>query len=156
MEKILIGKKDFKGHVDITDPCYERDVWCRTNGLPIREGTYVCSVEVADDDETGGWGNRVASLWIEPDVNLALSPKAYKKICEIGVDSAMAGVFESPAELPRELLAEVSEKIYDQPGMAMIIDQGIVSKSGYGDGVYPVFGVKNNGGELIALYIQFV
>jgi hypothetical protein len=156
MKKILVGKMNFGGCVDITDPGYDRNVWCRKNDLPFREGTYLCSVYVADDEETEGWGERVASLWIEPDVSLALDPKAYKKICEIGVDTAMAGVFNSPAELPQEKMWDVSEKIYDQPGMAMILDEGIVCKTGYGDGVYPVFGVKNKKGEYIALNIQFL
>lgn len=29
MRKKLIGRKHFEGSVDITDPCYDKDVWCR-------------------------------------------------------------------------------------------------------------------------------
>lgn len=29
MRKTKIGVMDFHGSVDITDPCYNKDVWCR-------------------------------------------------------------------------------------------------------------------------------
>lgn len=31
MRKKLIGRKHFEGVIDITDPCYDRNVWCRMN-----------------------------------------------------------------------------------------------------------------------------
>lgn len=42
MRRKVIGQKEFPSHVDITDPCYKRDVWCRMNDVPIREGLYTC------------------------------------------------------------------------------------------------------------------
>ena len=33
MRKKTIGKLSFGPTVDITDPCYDRDVWCRMNIL---------------------------------------------------------------------------------------------------------------------------
>ena len=32
-----IGTMDFHGSVDITDPCYNRDVWCRMTDVKIRK-----------------------------------------------------------------------------------------------------------------------
>ena len=44
MRRKKIGIKDFHGSVDITDPCYSRDVWCRMNDMKIKEGEYTCMV----------------------------------------------------------------------------------------------------------------
>ena len=38
MRKTKIGVMDFHGSVDITDPCYDKDVWCRMNNVKISEG----------------------------------------------------------------------------------------------------------------------
>lgn len=37
MRKAKIGVMDFHGSVDITDPCYDKDVWCRMNNVKISE-----------------------------------------------------------------------------------------------------------------------
>ena len=44
MRKAKIGVMDFHGSVDITDPCYDKDVWCRMNNVKISEGEYACYV----------------------------------------------------------------------------------------------------------------
>lgn len=44
MRKTKIGVMDFHGSVDITDPCYNKDVWCRMNNVKISEGEYACYV----------------------------------------------------------------------------------------------------------------
>lgn len=43
MRRKLIGRKHFEGVVDITDPCYDKDVWCRMNA-EVKSGTYDCRV----------------------------------------------------------------------------------------------------------------
>ena len=42
MRREKIGTMDFHGSVDITDPCYDRDVWCRMTDVKIRKGVYTC------------------------------------------------------------------------------------------------------------------
>lgn len=44
MRKTKIGVMDFHGSVDITDPCYDKDVWCRMNNVKISEGEYPNSI----------------------------------------------------------------------------------------------------------------
>ena len=44
MRKTKIGVMDFHGSVDITDPCYDKDVWCRMNNVKVSEGEYACYV----------------------------------------------------------------------------------------------------------------
>lgn len=47
MRRKKIGTMDFHGSVDITDPCYNRDVWCRMTDVNIRNGVYTCILFVA-------------------------------------------------------------------------------------------------------------
>ncbi len=42
MKRKKIGTMDFHGSVDITAPCYNRDVWCRMTNVKIRKGVYTC------------------------------------------------------------------------------------------------------------------
>lgn len=42
MRRKKIGTMDFHGSVDITDPCYNRNVWCRMTDVKIRKGVYTC------------------------------------------------------------------------------------------------------------------
>ena len=44
MRRKKIGVMDFHGSVDITDPCYSNDVWCRMNDVQIQKGEYTCLV----------------------------------------------------------------------------------------------------------------
>lgn len=44
MRRKKIGTMDFHGSVDITDPCYNKGVWCRMNDIKIKEGIYTCMV----------------------------------------------------------------------------------------------------------------
>ena len=38
-----VGEMDIPGGlVDVTDPCYTRDVWCRMNDVRVRPGKYNC------------------------------------------------------------------------------------------------------------------
>ena len=37
MRRKIIGTKDFQGAVDVTDPCYSRNVWCRMNNISIKK-----------------------------------------------------------------------------------------------------------------------
>lgn len=43
MRNKLIGRKHLEGLVNITDPCYDKDVWCRMS-TTAKEGTYECRV----------------------------------------------------------------------------------------------------------------
>ncbi|MBQ6518404.1 MAG: hypothetical protein IJI14_06775 [Anaerolineaceae bacterium] len=51
----------FGENIDITDPCYSRDVWCRMNDVEIESGEYGCYVCRSD---CGTWGTRVKTIAI--------------------------------------------------------------------------------------------
>ena len=49
LTKKKYGWYDFEGLVDITDPCYDRDVWCRINDVKVKESSFECVAWVGED-----------------------------------------------------------------------------------------------------------
>ena len=43
MRRKKVGTKHFGGIVDITDPCYSKDVWCRMTAK-VKDGEYHCNI----------------------------------------------------------------------------------------------------------------
>ena len=54
---IKLTEKYFSGKIDITDPCYDRDVSGRINNYPVKAGLYSCYYTEKD---CGDWGTRVS------------------------------------------------------------------------------------------------
>ena len=87
LKKNVIGNRYFTDSVDITDPCYDRDTWCRMNGVKIKPGNYKCIVWMRPDkfvhegkkyDDT-----RVATIGIYLDGNIPYANEM-EEIGEIG------------------------------------------------------------------------
>lgn len=57
---IKIGSFELGNKVDITDPCYDKDAWCRITADCV-PGTYTAYYDMKD---CGEWGNRVAKIYI--------------------------------------------------------------------------------------------
>ena len=93
MRKKTIGKLSFGPTVDITDPCYDRDVWCRMNKVSIKQGSYTCVVWSED--------GRVGIIGIYLDGKIP-KQSAMKTIGEIGVDAGLAGFFFYKSEMLAE------------------------------------------------------
>ena len=157
MSHKVFGKMDFCQFIDITDPCYNRDTWCRINSLEIEPGEYICIAEFTQD-------SRVRCLVITKDIECYENADADKYIGEIGVDSGTAGFFNQQLNLNRDeldtvfgnlLLTEnLFKKVYFSPNEEYGCC-GFFSESGYGDGGYPVYAHLNKNGIPDALEIRF-
>lgn len=156
LKKKVIGNRYFTESVDITDPCYDRDTWCRMNGVKIKPGNYKCIAWMRPDtctyegkkyDDT-----RVAIIGIYLDGNIPYANEM-EEIGEIGVDAGLAGFFNDKPDYNDEEWSAFCDSIHD--GDAWIKDEGFFSSSGYGDGCYPVRACKENG-EIVALEIRFI
>ena len=44
LRKKIIGKRVFGSKVEVTDPCYSKDVWCKMDDVEIVPGEYTCVV----------------------------------------------------------------------------------------------------------------
>lgn len=156
LKPTVIGYKDFTEIVDITDPCYNRDVWCRLNGIKIKAGNYKCVVWMRPDTVTYEGktydDTRVAIIGIYLD-GFIPNENYMKEIGEIGVDAGLAGFFNNKPDYDNDQWSEFCNSIRN--GDAWIKEEGFFSSSGYGDGCYPVRAFKIND-EIVALEIKFI
>lgn len=146
MREDVYGSIKFGNSIDITDPSYDEDVWCRINNFPIPAGEYECYAVIADDTETDGWGNRVARIGIRRDKSIYEERKGM-----IGVDSGMAGFFNCD----NRIIFEDILREYPTAADVFIYNNAFVSSSGYGDGGYDVW-VGYSHGEIVEVYIEFI
>lgn len=158
----------------ITDPCYSVGTWCQLKKDNVLPGSWVASMIY---DEAGGT-NRNAELHVvhQDFQNKNLS---WDWIGDFGVDSGQAGIFdaasyrndaaagkiqvpESDFVLPRFDSDEGGVDWYEamckltlsQDGWGAY-DQGVVSSSGWGDGMYAAYGAEVDG-KLVALQLVFI
>lgn len=142
----IYGTIDFPDNIDISDPSYDEDVWCRINRFPIPEGTYECYTLKASNKETHGFGNRIARIGIRTD-----KADHYERKGMIGVDSGMAGFYNCDNMLIYEDIlnnAEPEDSVF-------LYEDAFVSESGYGDGGYDIY-VGYKDGKIVDVYIEFI
>ena len=106
MRKTKIGVMDFHGSVDITDPCYDKDVWCRMNNVKISEGEYACYVWRHTDkgkyeDGTPYSYLLVGAIGIYRNGDIPRQ-KDMEEIGSIGVDAGLAGFFHNKPDYSDE------------------------------------------------------
>lgn len=147
LNKELVGKKYFEGEIDITDPCYDKDVWCRIY-TTVKAGTYDCVVWKEPPDSVY---NKIRAIGIYLDGKVPTQEKM-QKIGSIGVDAGLAGFFKDKPDYTDEQWKEFCESI--NKGYAWIKDEGFFSVSGDGDGEYCVYAHKQRD-EVTALEIRF-
>lgn len=145
-----------KGFVDISDPCYSKDTWCRTNNIKVKPGKYNCYMILSDENE---WGMRVKESYI---IHEDYKESDVFPICDhiavIGVDAGLAGYMPSEIETLNKSGDVWSDFCYSIGRENEILyNNCYITSSGYGDGSYPVYGAKEKGKEeYIALRILFI
>jgi hypothetical protein len=127
-----VGEFELNNKVDITDPCYDKGVWCRIT-TDCEPGMYKGYVEKVDEGE---YGIRVASLSIFRG-NKIWGIEEMESIGSIGVDAGLAGFFNNKPDFNDLEWNEFCNKINN--GNAWNLYDGIFSSSGYGDGCYNVY-----------------
>ena len=154
MRRKKIGTKYFEGVVDITDPCYDKDVWCRTNAT-VKAGEYECYIwRHTDKGVYNGEEYKDVRVGIVAIYSNGIPhARSMEYIGDIGVDAGLAGFFINKPDYNDDEWSEFCDSIRE--GDAWIRDEGFFSSSGYGDGVYPVYAERTNG-EITALEIRFI
>lgn len=159
--------------VFITDPCYSVPTWCQLKFNNVLPGDWIATMIY---DEQGGT-NRNAELVLQHKDYQSSKDLSFDWFGDFGVDSGQAGVFDaasyrsdSAAEkiqapevdfgLPGEKLEgdawyeKICKFTLAQDGWGSY-DTGVVSSSGWGDGVYPVYGAEVDG-KIVALQLVFI
>lgn len=158
-----VGQLDIaNGFVDITDPCYDKDVWCRMNQVELMPGLYDCFIYAGALED---WGNRnwICQIAYSEDVETArmISEDLWEEIGEIGVDAGLAGFFADKPDYSQKEWIVVCDWMFGDgphnpegiPNVYLTRD-GFWSESGCGDGDYEVFAIRYNG-RITALEIRF-
>ena len=127
-----VGTIELGTKVDITDPCYNKDVWCRMT-TDCEPGEYKGYVEMSDE---GDWGMRVSSVSIFKG-NKIWGIEEMEYIGNIGVDAGLAGFFNNKPDFSDKEWYDLCNKV--ENGHAWNLYNGIFSYSGYGDGGYNVY-----------------
>lgn len=164
--------------VMVTDPCYEIPTWCQIKLTGVLPGKYV---PMCLDIDTGGWGNRQAVLLVVHHYYLDHKLAWRKTPGEVGVDSGQAGIFSYDSyrndEISKDI--QVPELMYDgcpfdypwrdKAGDAWYeqisritlsekfwgtYNEGVASRSGYGDGSYTCYTAKKDK-KIVAIAIDF-
>jgi len=165
------------GAMVCSDPCYTTDIWCMGTVNNVKKGTW--SAEI-DEAVMGAWGRRIAQLRVyHTDSSVETMSSKWEQLPgTFGVDSGQFGFFDRDHYRKADSVKEQTK--YDFGGDYLsdgsegdvwynacchltlgddswgVIPNGAVSSSGYGDGSYDVYGLKNADGEYIALTVVFI
>jgi len=168
-EQRHIGSIDIEdGMVDITDPCYDRDTWCRINDAPVKPGKYDCFSVVGDD----GWGPRPYRCRIQHESLGGGTVKNFECFGAVAVDAGVCGFFSHKPNYKEDdqwgdvcgrldahnKRADVQDDAYRaylfHKEDAVMRCEAFFTESGMGDGYYEVYAAKKEG-EIVALELRF-
>ena len=158
--------------VYVTDPCYEVSTWCQLKLDNVLPGKWLTTMIY---DELNNTGRNAELILIHQDYQNKNLP--YDLIGDFGVDSGQAGVFDVASYRDDSAAAEFKTPKVDfvlhgdkEPGDVWYesicrytlaedgwgsYDTGVVSSSGWGDGMYPVYGAEVDG-KIVALQLIFI
>lgn len=78
------------GAIDITDPGYDADTWCRINNLKVKPGKYDCYIYPIN---LSSWGERVAVMRIAHEKAKPFDTTHFKGT--VGVDAGLMSISEA-------------------------------------------------------------
>lgn len=161
------GQIRLKDTCDLTDPFYDREVWCRKTVEGMHPGAYNCYAEIKS---CAGWGRRVVRSWIihEDYDDEVHSPDDIDGLIEcerleVGVDTAMFGYFDEKPDMDHPVWEAFDDELDKCRWPYTIVSRegfdgrdGFFTSSGYGDGCYPAMVYCNNDGKVVAACTIFV
>lgn len=148
--------------VDVTDPCYDRDVWCRMKVCDLIPGKYNCFYDISDEEECGRRVSEILIMKSDQDTikRFVKDTLPWEEIGEIGVDAGLAGFFDDKPDFSDPEWQEFCDSMDDFKEMAWMRKfdgkDGFYALSGYGDGCYPVSVLKDTDGKVYAVMIRFI
>lgn len=144
----------------VTDPCYDMEIWCAHTLENVRNGKYTA---IATRGNQGSWGDRISELTIKHESVLNKKRLRFRRLdVNIGVDSGQAGFFDYDYYNNVKLNEQLDASFYNEMcEFTLSADQvgsnqnGVVSSSGFGDGVYSLQVAEENG-EVVAARLIFI
>lgn len=172
---ITLGKE-----VMVSDPCYTEPTWCQVKLDDVKPGIYNAYHK---EHDSGDWGVRSSMLLVIHQDHTEDELEWDQEDGEVGVDSGQAGIFSYETYRKDGLQMEVPTVGYDGRSFEWLdslsradevggdwytkmckktlttdgwgtYDQGIVSRSGFGDGSYSLYTARIDG-EVVAMAVDF-
>jgi len=144
----------------VTDPCYDKDTWCSGVLEDVLPGTWVAETNLSDE---GPWGIRVARLIVRHQ-DYPAAEATMKTTIDVGVDSGQAGFFDE-SQYPEgstgdfgdtdTMYGRICEGTLSETQLG-IVEYGVASSSGYGDGGYDCYIGRNRDGQIVVAEIVFI
>ena len=158
------GYIELSGKVVVSDPCYDRGVWCMATDIAVKPGKYATYIAKKNEKR---FGIRVAVVMaVHLDyVNSIKNEWEPYGVC-VGVDSGQCGIFDDTVyPATKESGGEYDDEnsfygecckltLSDSQGGILKSRNGVVSSSGYGDGSYELL-CQRHEGECVALMVDF-
>lgn len=143
--------------VYITDPCYEAGTWCQGVVTNVMPGEYRCIRRLAKD-EIFNTAFRVAQIRVIKIGYEAASLKYKRLPITVGVDSGQAGIFNEKYyedNQPKEEWYDRICELTNDEHFGVIDNEGVVSRTGYGDGSYRAYAAFYDG-KIVGIKIYYI
>lgn len=167
----LVGHINLGEMVDVTDPCYNANTWCRSKINNVFPGKYACYAILSNE---GDWGECVskARIVLDDGSNVAkdtqsriIIGRSWRRVANIGVDAGLAGFFADKPDFNDEQWHQLCNWMFGDENKNFYIKRfdndtdGFWTSSGYGDGCYDVYAIRNlvkGKLKITALEIRFI
>ena len=156
----IVGHRFFDDRpVTATDPGYDKNVWCILKGIKVKPGNYTCvawkgrEVWTTEGKRHSCTHIMVCGIYLDGHIPSAGEWNDMENIGQIGVDTGLAGFFQDKPNYNCDEWLAMCDKLRNKSWM--IAEEGFFTNSGYGDGSYNVYGIKNAEGLFTALEIRF-
>lgn len=144
----------FGDKIDITDPCYNKDVWCRMT-VDAPAGEYLGTAFIGTEGEIKG---RVTGLMIQKK-EVKDNTISWTAIGEIGVDSGLAGFFDNKPDFDHDewINTFCSQINFEHKSWKGEFEgrAAFFSESGFGDGCYIVYRGTDEKCNVVGFMIDF-
>lgn len=171
---INVGRFNIDNDVVVSDPCYDFESVGGVLG-DVKHGEWIAGVNHSDDTS---WGIRISELIVHHSQSPEPKEQDYWTLedsYDIDVDSGQAGFYDvdyyrnNDSAQPSTFLdekrqEEEGERWYsacceltcDTDLGAGVMTGGVVSSSGYGDGSYNLFTMRDSDNQIVAMKIVFI
>jgi hypothetical protein len=167
------------GKMILSDPCYTLGTWCQGVVENVKNGEWI---GIAETTNQGSWGDRISMLLSmnvdamekNPNLEQELITSGEPLPFDGGVDSGQFGHFdfdnyrkdELAINLVKAFEDDYSTEVGDEWYRACceitihrnfgVMPFGIVSSSGFGDGAYTTYGIKDDSGQYVGFMTIFI
>ena len=147
--------------IHVSDPCYDYDSLGSATIVNVLSGEYLAKLTLYNMEN---WGSRVSKLSICHVNHKNIVPNTCTD-CVITVDSGQAGFFDDDYYKENQggnfgdistLFGLACSLTLSKNRGGILLNKGVVSETGFGDGSYSLYIGKNKAGKIVSASIIFI